>query len=167
MNEPTATAAQDRAAIRSELDTTQAAYHDLVGQIADSQWKSRSGNPAWRCGQLAWHLAAGLKFSSGLVENARKGKGTNPPSFLLPLAFKGNEFRVRWTSRMATRESVLSDVDAGFAQLRTLLDGIQDHELALSATNFGQTRTIQQMFHGTTEHFEEHGPEIRNALGRQ
>lgn len=164
MNETTTTApAQDRASIRSELATTQAAYHDLVAQITQAQWSARSGNPGWTCGQLVWHLASGVKFAAGLIENARKGKGTNPPSFLLPLAYKANEFIVRRSSRKATRQSVLSDYDSGQARLLTILDGLQDHEFALSATNFGEARTIAETFRMPVAHFAEHGPEIRNA----
>jgi hypothetical protein len=166
MNETTATAAPDRASIRSELDSLETAYRDLVGEIADSHWKSPSGNRAWTCGQLAWHLASGLGFSSRAVANARKGKGTNIPSFLMPLGLKANEFQTRLGARRATRESVLSDIEAGFARLRSLVDGIEDRELTLSATNFGETRTIEQMFRIPKEHFEEHGPEIRFGLAR-
>jgi len=167
MNETTATAARDRASIRSELESLQPAYRDLIAEIADSQWKSPSANPAWTCGQLAWHLASGLGFTSRAVANARKGKGTNIPSFLMPLGLKANEFQTRLGARRATRESVLTDIEAGFARLRTLVDGIEDHELTLSATNFGDTRTIAGWFLLPKEHFEEHGPEIRFGLARQ
>ena len=164
MNETTPAAGQEKAALRRELEATHTAYREVVGAIAAARWNARSGNPGWTCGQLAWHLASGVKFSTGLIENARKGKGTNPPSFLLPLGYKANEFLVRRNSRKATRDSVLADYATALAQLLRLLDGVQDHEFALSATNFGQTKTIREMFHLSAEHFEEHGPEIKAAL---
>jgi len=106
---------------------------------------------------------ARLALCFGFIKNARRGKGTDPPSFLLPLVFKANEFLVRRNSRKATPESVLSDYDTALTDLLTLLEVLRDDEFALSATNFGQTRSIRQMFHLPEEHFQEHAPEIRNA----
>ena len=164
MNETaTSTASTVRQDIRRELDDTRTAYHELVRGLNDSQWNAPSGNPGWTCGQLAWHIAETGKFVSGLVANARKGKGTNPPGFLLPLAFKANEFLVRRKSRNATRDSVIADFDANVARLTSELDSVQDDQFTMSATNFGEKRTIRQMFSIVTEHFGEHGPQIRNA----
>ena len=160
----TATAAPDKAALRNELEATHAEYRELVGQITDGAWNAKSGNAGWTCGQLAWHLAEGVKFSSGLVMKTREGKQTNPPSFLLPLAFKANEFIVRRKSRNATRESVLEDYRTSLDELLRLLDDVREEEFSRSATNYGITRTIEEMFRNTIEHFAEHGPEIRSAL---
>ena len=164
MNETTTAPVRDKATLRSELESTHAAYRELIGQISLEKWTAQSANAGWTCGQLAWHLASSPKFIAGIVENARKGKGTNPPGFLVPLAFKANEFLVRRNSRKATRESVLADYDAAQARLLGLLDSFEDREFALSATNFGQTKTISQMLQGSAEHFAEHDPEIRSVL---
>jgi hypothetical protein len=160
-----ATAAPDRAALRAEIVATQGAYRELVGRIGDAQWGLKSGNPAWTCGQLAWHMASGTGFIAGQIDGARKGKALNPPSFLMPVIYKVSEVRVRIASRKATRESVLADFDAGIARLLGVLDGVGDAELSVSAKAFGETRTIAQMFRMTTEHFAEHAPEIRNVIG--
>ena len=160
-----ATAAPDRAAIRTEIVAMQSAYRDLVGRIGDAQWKLRSGNPAWTCGQLAWHMATGAGFIAGQIDGARKGKALNPPSFLMPVIYKVSELRVKIASRKATRESVLADFDAGTARLLGVLDSVADAELSVSATALGETRTIAQMFRMTTEHFAEHAPEIQTAIG--
>jgi len=167
MDETTASAqaaSVDRAALRAELERTRAAYRALVADIGDPKWKLRSGNPAWTCGQLAWHLGASGAFVAGLVENARKGKGTNPPSFLLGPIFKASELRVKFLSRKATPASVLADYDAGHERLLRLLDALDDGEFSMSATNFGETRTIAEQFGIPVSHFAEHGPEVRSAL---
>lgn len=150
----------DRAAIRAALDATTTQYRAAVEAIPAADWKARSGNPGWTRGQLAWHVAASGDFVAGLVENARKGKGTNVPAFAMPLLFKLSELRVRMKSRGATPESVLRDYDAGSARVSRLLDSLRDDEFAMSATNFGETRTIAEMFQLPVEHMAEHGPEM-------
>jgi hypothetical protein len=159
----TETAAPGKATIRKDLEATHAEFRELVGRIG-AKWNAKSGNPGWTCGQLAWHIASGVRFSGGLVENARKGKQTNPPSFLLPVAFKANEFIVRRSSRKATPESVLSEYDNALRGLLQLLDDVRTEEFARSTTNFGQTRTMEEMFRISIEHFEEHAPQVRAAL---
>src|SRR5437867_3570501 len=109
MTETTTTPAADKAAIRGELERTYDAYRELVGQIPEGKWSATSGNHAFTCGQLAWHIASGVDFSAAIVEAARKGKQTNVPAFLMPLGYKINELRIRRRSRSATRESVLTD----------------------------------------------------------
>lgn len=166
MAETMGTAAPDRAAIRSELEAMQTAYRELVGQIGDANWKRPSGIPAWTCGQTAWHIAAGVPFMAGNIENAMKGKGLNPPSFLMPVLYKMSELRVRIASRKATQASVLADMDAGMARLLALLDATEPAKLTVSATSFRETRTIAEMFHLPVDHFTEHAENIRPVLDR-
>jgi hypothetical protein len=154
----------DRAAIRRDLEATHAAFRELVARLADAKWNATSGNPAWTCGQLAWHLAEGVKFSRQLVEGARKGRQINPPRLLNPLAFKVNEFLVRRRSRGATRASVRTDYGASLAALLRVLDEVRDNEFDIVKTNFGITRTLEGMFRISVEHFAEHGPEIESVI---
>jgi hypothetical protein len=150
-------AAADRAAMRAAIEATQAECREAIAGISDEGWRAPSGsNPGWTRGQLAWHVGSSVDFFAGQIESARKGRAINPPSFLLPTIFKMSEVRVRFKSRRATRESVLADVDAGVARLCRLLDLVPDGEFAVSKTNFGETRTIAQMFGGPAEHLAEH-----------
>jgi hypothetical protein len=160
----TSSPAIDTTAIRQNLETTHASFRELIASIPDAKWQAKSGNPGWTVGQLAWHITSGLTFSSQMIENAKKGKQVNIPSFLMPVAYKLNEMRVRRSSRGATKQSVLADYDREQAKLLGLLGGITDDELAVVKSNFGQTRSVREMFHVPVEHFEEHAPEIRAAL---
>jgi hypothetical protein len=165
MTTPTATVTPvDKAALRGELEATHAAYRELVGQLPDAKWNAKSSNAAFTCGQLAWHIASGLGFSAEIVENARKGKSTNIPSFLMPLAYKINERRIRSRSKAATKDSVLADYERDSARLLRLLDEVPSEEFSRSFTNYAQTRTVEEMFRVPVEHFAEHAPEIRAAL---
>ena len=157
--------AADREALRAELQATHTQYRDLVAEIGEEHWRTRSGNPAWTCGQIAWHLAASPSFIAGQIEGARKGKSTNPPSFLMGMLFKASELRVKFMSRNATPQSVLADYDVGVTRMLGVLDATREDEFAVSKTNFGQTRTIAELFHVPAEHFAEHAPEVRTGIG--
>lgn len=156
--------ATDKTAIREQLEATYAAFRGLVPQITDEKWNATSGNKAFTCGQLAWHIVSGVDFTAEIVENARKGKQTNVPSFLMPLGYKINERRIRSRSKNATRESVLADYERQQARLLGLLDAVSDAELAIVKTNYAITQSVREMFNVPIEHFDEHAPEIRKAL---
>jgi hypothetical protein len=154
----------DKTAIREGLQRTSDAYRLLIGEISDDKWGATSGNAAFTVGQLAWHIASGLDFGAGLIENARKGKQTNIPSFLMPLGYKINERRIRSRSKNATRESVLTDYERDHARLLRLLDDVTDAELGIVKKNYGMTQSVREMFQVPVDHFAEHGPEIRSVL---
>ena len=154
----------DKAAIRTDLERTRDTFRDLIGQIPDGKWHTPSGNAAFTCGQLAWHIASGLDFTAGIVTGARDGKQANIPSFLMPLGYKINEFRIKRSSRSATRDSVLGDYEREHTRLLALLDQCSDADFAIVKTNYGNTQSVRQMFDGPAEHMAEHAPEIRAVI---
>jgi DinB family protein len=164
VNETVTAPAADKTALRSELEATHAAFRELIAQLPDAKWNVKSGNAAFTCGQLAWHITSGVDFSAEIIEDARKGKQTSVPAFLMPLGYKLNEIRIRRRSRAATRDSVLADYDREQARLLRLLDEVSDAELAIVKTNFAITQSVREMFNVPIEHFAEHAPEIRKAL---
>ncbi len=164
MTEAATTPAVDKTGIRGQLERTHDVYRQLISQIPDGKWGATSGNGAFTCGQLAWHMAAAVEFSAGLIEAARKGKQTNVPSFLMPLGNKLNEVRIHRGARRATRDSVLADYERHQARLLRLLDDVMDAEFAIVKTNFAIKRSVRDMFNIPVEHLAEHGPEIRSAL---
>src|SRR5438270_5610803 len=166
MNETTTAASTDRVSIRRDLAETHAAYVELVGQIGDAHWKQRSGNAAWTCGQLAWHIPTSMAFQIGQIGSAKKkGNGLNLPPFLMPVLYKVSEMRVKVASRKATPASVLADFDAGMTRLLALLEATDDASLMTNAKSLGETRTIAGMFQVPVEHFAEHAADVRKVLG--
>lgn len=98
----------DREAIRNELEQTREDYHQLLRSLSDADWKTRSGNPAWKVGQLMRHLAWGAGYFPKGVEECRRGKAMNPPTWLMnPL----NMVITRVGSRGATPASVAEKYD--------------------------------------------------------
>ena len=164
MTETATAAPADKTTIRGGLEQTLSAYRELISQIPEDKWGVKSGNGAFTCGQLAWHIASGLDFSAGIIAAARKGKQTSVPSFLMPIGYKLNEFRIRSRSKSATRESVLVDYDRDHARLMGLLDEVTDDELAIVKTNYGMTQSVREMFQVPVDHLAEHAPEIRSSL---
>lgn len=153
----------DRDAIRNELMDTRTAFHQLLDSLSPADWKRRSGNAAWTVGQLMWHLAWGAGFIPTGVENAKKGRGFNPPAFI---ADRLNVLATRWGSRKATPRTVAPKYDAAHAKILAALDGVQHDEWTKGARNFGEYMTIEALFHSVAEHLDEHGRDIRRALGR-
>jgi DinB superfamily len=153
----------DRQAIRDELNATRTAYHELLDSLSESDWKTKSANPAWSVGQLMWHLGYGMEFFPKNIEYCRKGSGPNPPSFLVG---PGNVLLTRWGSRGAKPESVAKKYDAAHDDLLASLDSIQDDEWTKTARVYGNDYTIESTFREVAVHFREHESDILHGLDR-
>ena len=154
----------DRTAMRSAIEAMTPEFATLVAAIGDDGWKTKSGIPAYTCGQLAWHLAAATGFLAGETAKAKDGKALNPPAFLRPVLYKLSEWRVRVASRKATPASVLADFDIGARKLLAVLESFDDETLRSSATRMGETLTIAALIHKPVEHLAEHAAQIRAGL---
>jgi len=157
----------DRTVIRREIEAMAPEFATLVREIGDDGWKTKSGIPAYTCGQLAWHLASATAFLAGETAKAKDGKALNPPAFLRPVLYKMGEWRVRVASRKATPASVLADFDSGARKLLSVLESFDDETLRLSATRMGETRTLAGMFQKPVEHLAEHATQIRAGLAER
>ena len=157
----------DRESIRAELEATRKAYHELVNSISPGDWTRETANPGWRVGQILWHLAWGASFFPKGVEECRKGKARNPPTWIMnPL----NELITRIGSRGATPQSVLEKYDANHARILACLDGVRDDEWDKGVKPlgaFGVYKTIESVFHSVTFHFKEHEADILAGVGRR
>ena len=153
----------DKAAIKAELEATRSAFHELLASLSAEDWKKKSANPAWRVGQLMWHIPWGAKFYPRGVEECRKGKGMNPPQWLTnPL----NSLMTRFGSRNASPEVVAKEYDRAHEAILASLDTVKDDEWQKGATSFGVYNTIESTFHSVSEHFKEHQADILTGLGR-
>ena len=158
------TGTPDRAVIRGAIEAMGPEFATLLGEIGDGGWKTKSGIPAYTCGQLAWHLASGTAFLAGEIAKAKDGKALNPPAFVRPILYKMSELRVRVVAGKATPTSVLADFDTGLRKLLAVLESFDDETLRLSATRMGETLTIAALFQKPVEHLAEHAAHIRAGL---
>ena len=156
----------DREAIRAELESTRRAYHELVKSISHDDWTKKTANPGWRVGQILWHLAWGAGYFPRGVEECRKGKARNPPTWIMnPM----NKLITRIGSRGATPQSVSSKYDAAHGRILACLDRVKDDEWSKGVKPlgaFGAYKTIEMVFHSVTFHFREHEADILQGLGR-
>ena len=156
-------ATPDRQLIRTEIQSIRAAFNDLLDSLTADDWKKKSANPAWSIGQLMWHVGRGMEFFPQAIENCRKGKGPNPPAFLIG---PGNVLLTRLGSRGVTPESAREKYTRAHEALLACLDGIQDGEWSKGARIYGNDYTIASTFGEVAEHFREHEADILKGLGR-
>jgi hypothetical protein len=154
---------QTREAIRAELETTRAQFHELASSLSEDDWNKKSGNPSWNVRQLMWHLAWAGGFTVSGVESCRKGKGTNPPNWIADIA---NTWITRIGSRGAKRQSVGEKYDEAHQKVIACLDGVQNDEWQKSARVFRRDMTIEKTFRDMVGHFKEHEGDIKKGLGR-
>ncbi len=154
--------------IQSELEATRAKYRLLIGSLSDADWGRRSGNPAWKVGELLFHIALRLQLLSGDVRLVRSiGWAPKIPLFLfnwitIPV--------IRFGARNHTLQSVAQKYDDAHAVALRLLDTIDDEEWD-KGVRFPDWDpllsghvTIERLFRHPANHFEAHANEIRAGL---
>ena len=152
-----------REAIRAELKTTRAAYHELLNSLSPEDWNKKSGNPAWSVGQLMWHIAWGDGFVPRGVDDCKRGRGFNPPQFITNTV---NMLITRWGARRATPQSVAEKYESVHAAILSKLDEVSDDDWVKGAKMFGEFQTVESNLRYPVEHFKEHEADILKGLGR-
>jgi hypothetical protein len=152
-----------REAIRAELETTRAAYHELLNSLCPEDWNKKSGNPAWSVGQLMWHVAWGDGFAPRAVADCKRGRGLNPPQFITNTV---NMLITRWGARRATAQSVAEKYDASHTAILAALDEVKEDEWDRGAKIFGEFETVESVLRSPVSHFKEHQADVLKGLGR-
>lgn len=152
--------APEREAIREELERTRDAYLELIASIPEAQWNRRGGNGGWTRRELAYHTAWSTGRIPGQIEQLRKGKGENPPRFILdPL----NLLIGKIIARGATPDSARERFESAIAAIIEKLDQVEDDDWQRGATMFGEPATVESWFHRPAVHFAEHEPDLQPA----
>jgi hypothetical protein len=152
-----------REAIRAELKTTRAAYHEFLNSLSPEDWGKKSGNPAWSVGQLMWHIAWGDGFAPRAVADCKRGRGLNPPQFITNTV---NMLITRWGARRATPQSVAEKYDAVHTAILAALDEVKEDEWDRGAKIFGEFFTVESVLRSPVSHFKEHEADVLKGLGR-
>ena len=152
----------DRDAIRADLEATRQRFHELLDRLSDADWTRPSAGSGWRVRDQMWHMAWGPGAIAAGLQQARRGKGYNPPMWYFNAK---NRLRTRWHGRRATPESIAATYDAAHAKLLQLLDDLDEAEWRRSVRRYGADRTIESFFPAVTRHFESHSASVRAALG--
>ena len=153
-------AVPDKTAIRTEIEATRRAYHDLLEGLATDDWRRKSGNPDLTIKELMWHMAWSMGWLAGSIDAVKAGKSFSPPSFIVE---PGRKLAMRWLARRATPESAARKFDESCDALLEKLDALRDDEWQREATRFGETRSVEWYFRHAAEHFQEHAADVRAA----
>ena len=148
----------DKDAIRSELEATRAAYHELLRSLSHDDWSRRGGNPEMTVKELMWHVAWATGWMASSVDAVKSGKSTRIPSFLVE---PGRKVAMRWLARGATPERAAQKYDEAHATLLSRLGSIRDDGWSCEASRFGEVRSVAWYFGHVREHFEEHAQDVR------
>jgi hypothetical protein len=149
--------------LRTELEQTRAAFHELAQSLTPADLKTKSGNPAWTVGQLMWHLAWGMQYMTAGAEALRGKRQFTPPRGLLDLI---NPWITRLGARGATPESVVKRYDEFHAKVIAALDALSPEDLATRVKAYYDEFTVAESFQVPARHFAEHRADILKGLGR-
>lgn len=156
---PIKTGSPDRTAICAELETVQAAFHQMVNSLSEADWYRKSPNSDWTLGEILVHLTWSLEYLPREVAHALQGKGmlNIPKAIADPFSL----FYMRWLARRANKASVVQRYDAAMAAVKTALVNIRDEDWAKGANFYAEGfYTIEALFHTPTDHFKEHSAGI-------
>lgn len=157
-----------REQIRTEIESTRTAFHELVGSLTDADWQRPSGNPAWTVGQVIYHMTLAPRMMPQDLRMIRSGRRFSmPPAFLFD---RLNVLITRLGARRETRQTVLERYDDAHAEVMRLLDTIGEDEWAKGLDYPGWDPllsglvTIERLFRYLPSHFQSHAEQIREGL---
>lgn len=156
-----------RETLRQELEATRLAYHELLEAIPEWGWERPTANPAWNVRQTMFHMTLAPRFLPGDVAMLRRGWVPKVPAWLFDLL---NKWYTRWVGSRQTPAGLAAEYDKRHAAVLALLETIRPEEWALAGEypaineNLSGSRTIAEMFHYLTVHFEEHAADIGAAM---
>ncbi len=148
-------------AAHAELDQAREAFRELVGGLAESEWKRTSNNAGWTNGQLCWHIALTASGGTMRVSRLRENKDVQPPGPLMAVLHLFSLWLVRIRARRATPASVLAFFDQRLAKTRAAIDTIADDEWGNGGVVLGERTTVGDSFRFLRDHISEHAAELR------
>lgn len=152
----------DAAAIRAQLETTRAQFHELFASLTDADWQRRPAE-GWSVRDEMWHIAWAPGFLGGVVERLTRGKGYNRPARYFHWK---NNLRTRWHGRGATPQSIAANYAAGHQRLLARLERMSAADWGRGAKRLGAYRTPEAMFQAVSRHFETHAAAVWAKLDR-
>ena len=155
----------DVAAIRADLEATQAAYQQLLGAIDEADLERPCAISKWTVKQVLTHLVVNLEQAVPMmIAQARKSQ---PMPKLLDSRFGHwmNYTLAVYSARKASRASLAQRYAVAHTNLLNLMAGVSDNEWGRpTAYPDGRPLTIETVFHVPSEHFALHAAWIRQTL---
>lgn len=149
---------------RASLEAAHERFSALVLGLSDEEWDLESHNDGWTNGQLCWHIAWGTEQSVRFILRLSRNRGIDPPAPLMSIFDFLSLWMVRFRSRNATPQAVLTRFNRGWQTTLDLADQIGSDEWGNGATVHGTQMTVGDGFARLQDHVEEHAAEMRREL---
>jgi hypothetical protein len=150
-----------------ELEETRLGFFSLLQEISDQDWDRPLPGEGWTARQEMAHVTQVISLLPVGIKRATAGQSWSV------LALVPENLR-RWVNghiivpvryKSATRLSITEEYEKAHRVLLGLLGELPDEAWGKGATFPSEYRTVEQMAHRPTEHFEEHAAHLRRVLG--
>ena len=152
--------------IKPELEEVQQSFLRLLALIPDDALDRRFPGEGWTIKQELVHIVQALAILPKGIKRAIIGKNRSALSFI-PAGMRGwfNGFiLIPLASRRATRTSIIEAYEKAFTTLLDTLKELPEEAWHKGAAYPRQYRTVEQMAHRPSEHFEEHAAHVCRLL---
>lgn len=166
----------NRQQILSELQTSRAAFHQLLDSLSSEDFYEPSLNPGWTNGEILVHMTFGFIIVNILLPMARVWgklpKGSSKWFAWLLNAFTGpfnwfNELGARGQGKIFNRDRVGKVYDQAYFSLLRKINSIKEHEWQRGMyyptkwdPNFSEFMTVERLFRYPVTHFNFHLTQI-------
>jgi uncharacterized protein (TIGR03083 family) len=157
--------------LRTELETTRHAFHELLAALAPEDCARPSHNPAWTIGEVLWHITSYLLVIPQQLIWLQTNTFPDPLTATADELNAGNEQHTREEARGHTLRSIAQAYETGHAATLAALDSVRDDQWRLGVrlpdmgpTFRGEYRTIEGLFRYHGRHFAEHAAQIQLAI---
>jgi hypothetical protein len=163
----TAAHVPDREAIRADLESARAAFHELLDSLSDADLEQPCAESRWTVKQLLYHLVFAVETAMPMMVKRACKRQNMPKFFHRRLGHWLNYLIPALMARLATCKSIAQRYDAAHKNLLNLLTEVRDDEWNLPTSLPNQTPlTMETVFCRPKVHFEEHVPSIRQVVRR-
>jgi len=165
--------------ILDELQTTWAAFHQLLDSLSAEDFHQQSLNPGWTNGEILAHMTFGFIIVNVLLPMARLWgrlpKGSSKWFAWLLNAFTGpfnwfNALGARGQEKFFSHQRVGNIYDWAYFSLLKKINSIKVDEWQLGMyyptkwdTNFSEFMTLEKLFHYPIAHFNFHLTQIAHG----
>ena len=152
--------------IRPELEEVRQGFLRLLELIPDNALDRKFPGEGWTIKQELVHIVQALEILPKGIKRAVIGKGRSALSFI-PTGVRGwiNGFiLIPLAARRATRISIAETYQKAFNMLLDTLKELPEEAWHKGAAYPRQYRTVEQMAHRPSEHFEEHAAHLCRLL---
>ena len=156
-------------ALAQELESTRAAFHQLLQSVPANRFGAPTPNPAWNVGQMLFHMSVALKFLP--ADAALIRRSGRLPRFIPAFLFHWlNKQYTRWGGRRPTHAYLAAQYDKAHALTLAALRRVAADEWQKGMSYPGWDPllsgfvSLETLFHYPARHFQAHAAEIEEAV---